>query len=133
MGKKSSKLNKRKTSAFRSLPWKSIFLTLTLVPIIIGLLLILAWALDMEILESQSEVQVGLFFILLGFALSNALQKRSSLAIGWGVLAIADLVVLTWRSVWAQGVALAIGLIGIIFLGIQFYKQYQQDKMEIKK
>ncbi len=130
MSKKFSKKNKRKR---RTSLGRNVILMLTLVPIVIGLLLILAWALDFEILENQSEVQVGLFFILLGFALSNVLQKRFRLAAGWGVLAIADLIVLTWRSVWAQGIAIAVGVIGIIFLGIEFYKQYQQDKGEKSK
>ena len=72
MAKKISKKNKKKK---RSSLGKNILLTLTLVPVVIGFLLILAWALDFEILENQSEIQVGIFFILLGFALSNILQK----------------------------------------------------------
>jgi len=127
MAKNISKTHK-KTAPKRNSPWQNILLTLSLVPLIIGVLLIVAWALDFEILANQSEVQVGLFFILLGFALSNTLQKRFRLAIGWGVLAIADLIVLTWLSVWAQGIAIAVGLVGIIFLVVEFYKQYQQDK-----
>lgn len=107
-------------------------MTLTLVPVVIGLLLILAWALDMEILKNQSEVQVGIFFLLLGFALSNTLQKRFGLAAGWGSLAVANLVILTWWNIWAQVIAGIAGLAGLIFLGTEFYKQYRQDRTEEK-
>jgi len=127
MAKKSSKKNTKKK---RTSPGKNILMMLTLVPIVIGLLLILAWALDLEILANQSEVQVGLFFLLLGFALSNVLQKRLGLAAGWGALAVADLIVLTWWNIWAQTIASIAGLIGLIFLGVEFYKQYQRDKLE---
>ena len=125
-----TKKKKTKQSKKRSSPGKNILMTLTLVPVVIGVLLLGAWAMDLEILENQSEVQVGIFFLLLGFAASNALQKRSRLAIGWGTLAIADLILLTWFSILAQGVAIAVGLIGSVILGIEFYKQYQQNKMD---
>ena len=129
MAKKAPKKNKKKK---RSSLGKNILLTLTLVPVVIGLLLILAWALDLEILENQSEIQVGIFFFLLGFALSNVLQKKYGLAAGWGALAIADLIILTWWNVWAQVIAAVAGLAGLVFLGIEFYKQYRQDKVEEK-
>ena len=127
MSKKLSKKNKRKKRASLG---KNILLTLTLVPIVIGLLLVLAWALDLEILQNQSEAQVGIFFLLAGFSLSNALQKKYRLAVGWGSLAVADLIVLTWWNIWAQAVASIAGLIGLIFLAIEFYRRYQQDKLE---
>ena len=126
------KASKKKKKGKRSSLGKNLLLTLTLVPVVIGLLLILAWALDLEILENQSEIQVGIFFFLLGFALSNVLQKKYGLAAGWGALAIADLIILTWWNVWAQVIAGAAGLAGLIFLGIEFYKQYKKDKAEEK-
>ena len=126
------KASKKKKKGKRSSLGKNLLLTLTLVPVVIGLLLILAWALDLEILENQSEIQVGIFFFLLGFALSNVLQKKYGLAAGWGALAIADLIILTWWNVWAQVIAAVAGLAGLVFLGIEFYKQYRQDKVEEK-
>jgi hypothetical protein len=126
------KASKRKKKRERSSLGKNILLTLTLVPVVLGLLLLLAWALDFEILENQSEIQVGIFFLLLGFALSNVLQKKFGLAAGWGSLAIADLIILTWWNVWAQVTAAIAGLAGLIFLGIEFYKQYRRDKEEEK-
>jgi len=128
------KTKKKQTSKKRSSPGKNILMTLTLVPIIIGVILIGAWALEIEVLKNQSEVTVGVLFFLIGFTASNALQKRYKLAAGWGALAVADLILLTWLSVWAQGVALVVGLIGAVYLGIEFYKQYRQDKeKEAKK
>ena len=131
--KKKNTTNKL-SSKKRSSPGKNILMTLTLVPMIIGVILIGAWALEIEVLKNQSEVTVGVLFFLLGFAASNAFQKRYKLAAGWGALAVADLILLTWLSVWAQGVALVVALIGIVYLGIEFYKQYRRDKeKETKK
>jgi hypothetical protein len=122
--KASKKIKKRKRSSLG----KNILMTLTLVPVVLGLLLILAWALDFEILENQSEIQVGILFLLLGFALSNTLQKKYGLAAGWGSLAVANLIILTWWNLWAQIITGIAGLAGLIFLGIEFYKQYKKDK-----
>ena len=130
MAKKSGSKSIKPSTKKRSSPWMNILLSLSLVPTVLGILLIGAWLLDMNILENQSEVTVGLFFILVGFAASNAFQKRYRLAIGWGLLAVADLILLIWVSLWTQGFALIVGLIGVVFLGIEFYKQYQQNKGE---
>jgi len=125
---------KRKTSKKRSSPGRNVFLALTLVPLVIGIIFVGAWVLDLEILDSlQSQITVGIFFFLLSFTASNAVQKRWTLTIGWGMLAIADIVTLAWLNVIAQVVALILGMIGIILLGIEFYKQYQQGKLKNKQ
>ncbi|HEY4759025.1 MAG TPA: hypothetical protein VIH42_00450, partial [Thermoguttaceae bacterium] len=55
-----------------SSPGKNVFLSLTLVPLVIGIILIGAWVLDLELLEnSQSQITVGIFFFLLAFTASN--------------------------------------------------------------
>jgi hypothetical protein len=127
MANKTSKKSKKRD---RSSLKKNVLMTLTLVPVVLGLLLILAWALDMEILKNQSEVQVGVFFMLFGFALSNLLQMNRGLAAGWGALAIADLIILTWWNLWAQVIASVAGLAGLVFLGIEFFKRFRQDRAE---
>jgi len=128
MAKKSSKKS-RKPSTKQSSPGKNVFLALTLVPLVIGIILIGAWVLDIEFLDTpQSQVTVGIFFFLLAFTTSNAIQKRWRLAAGWGLLAVADIVTLAWLNVAAQVIALCLGLIGLISLGVEFYKQYQQGK-----
>lgn len=128
--KQTRKSNRNIRSKKVSSPGKNILLALTLVPFIIGVILIGAWVLDLELLENpQSQVTVGIFFFLLAFTASNAIQKRWLLVAGWGLLAIADLVTLAWLNLAAQIVALSLGLVGLVLLGTEFYKQYQQGKM----
>jgi hypothetical protein len=130
MAKKSTSKNKKAPPTKKSTPGRNVFLALTLVPLVIGLILIGAWVLDLEILDTpQSQVTVGIFFFLVSFVASNALQKRWRLAAGWGALAVADLVTLAWLNLAAQVLALSVGLIGVILLGIEFYNQYQQNKV----
>ena len=120
---------KSKPSPKRSSPGRNVFLALTLVPLVIGIILIGAWILDIELFDTpQSQVTVGIFFFLLTFTASNAIQKRWRLTTGWGLLAIADIVTLAWLNVAAQVIALGVGVIGLVLLGMEFYKQYQQDK-----
>lgn len=134
MPKKAQKNNKKSSSKQRSSPGKNVFLALTLVPFIIGVILIGAWVLDLELLDNpQSQVTVGIFFFLLAFTASNAVQKRWPLAAGWGLLATADLVTLAWLNLAAQIIAIGAGLIGLLLLGIEFYKQYQQGKKQKNK
>jgi len=134
MAKKSTSKNKKAPPTKKSSPGRNVFLALTLVPLVIGLILVGAWVLDLEILDTpQSQVTVGIFFFLLSFAASNAFQKRWRLAAGWGALAVADLVTLAWLNLAAQIVALGVGLIGAILLGIEFYNQYQQNKVDNAK
>ncbi len=134
MSTKSTSKKKSITSSRRFTPGRNLLLTLTLVPFIIGVLLIGAWLLDIEIFEApQVHVTVGILFFLLSFAISNLLQRRWMLAIGWGLLMVADLIVFAWLHILAQGFALVVGLIGVVFLGIEFYRQYQTNKVEQAK
>ena len=126
---KSSPRNNKLDTEKKSSPGRNVLLTLTLVPLIIGVLLIGAWAEDVLILEDdQSQITIGILFFLLSFATSNALQKRWRLAAGWTLLMCADLVILAWLDVRAQIVAAAFGLVGSVFLAVEFYQQYQQGK-----
>ncbi len=131
MTKRSQSRNKKTSLQGSPSPGKNLLLTLTLVPLIIGILLIGAWVLDILVLNDfQSQVTVGILFFLLSFGASNALQKRWRLAAGWGLLMCADLVLLAWLEVWAQVVAIGIGLIGLILLVMEFYRQYQSGKAQ---
>ena len=113
----------------RPSPGKNVLLSLTLVPMVLGIIFLGAWALDIEILgDIQSQITVGIFFFLLTFTTSNAIQKRWMLASGWGLLAVADIVTLAWLNVTAQVIAITVGLIGVVLLGVEFYKQYQRGK-----
>lgn len=131
MAKKSTSKNKMVTSQRKSNPGHNLLLMLTLVPLVIGMILIAAWVLDIAIFdEPQMHVTVGILFFLLSFAASNILQKRWRLATGWGLLACANLIILAWLHVWTQSIAMLVGLVGLVLLGIEFYRQYQLGKAE---
>ena len=126
MTKKSISKNKQSDPQRRSTLGGNLLLTLTLVPLVIGIILIIAWALDISIFdEPQLHVTVGILFFLFSFTASNVLQKRWMLAAGWGLLMSADIIILAWLHVWAQSAALVVGLSGVVLLGIEFYRQYQ--------
>jgi len=126
--------NTKATRQSLAAPGCNLLLALTLVPLIIGALLIGAWVLDILIFEdAQSQITVAFLFFLLGFAASNAMQKRWRLAAGWGLLMLADLVILAWLDVRAQTVAIGFGGVGVVFLAIEFYSQYQQGRVEKEK
>ena len=128
---KKARRNNKPGDSMASSPGRNVFLMLTLVPLVVGVIFIGAWALDMSIVEDpQSQVIIGILFILLSFAASNALQKRWRLAAGWGLLMLSDLVLLVWLELWAQIVAIVLGLVGLAFLAMEFYTQYQQGKLE---
>ncbi len=121
-------LAKRKSEKEPAL-WKNILLTLTLVPMVVGILMIGAWALDILFWEdAQAQVVVGFLFILISFAISNALQKRWRLAAGWSLLAVSDLIVLIWLNVTIQIVALVIGSIGLLIIIFEFILQWKKNK-----
>lgn len=131
MAKKSKQKYTRTAAQKRSGLGKNLLLTLTLVPLVIGVLLIGTWVLDILVLDDfQSQITVGVLFFLLSFAASNALQKKWRLAAGWGLLMCADLVLMGWLEVWAQVTALGVGLIGLILLLIEFYRQYRSGGLE---
>ena len=129
MAKRSTTKNKKTPPTKKSTPGRNVFLALTLVPLVIGLILVGAWMLDIEIFDNpQSQVTVGIFFFLVSFSASNAMQKRWRLTAGWGALAIADIVTLAWLNLAAQIVALGVGLVGAVMLGLEFYNQYQLNR-----
>ena len=128
--------NKTKRGARRETKrsWRSLLMALTLVPMMFGVGLIVAWALDIYIFgDPESQPLIGVLFILLGFAASNALQKNRDLAIGWFLLALADLVSLVFAYFWAQITALIVGLAGLGFLIVGFYQRYKEDQAKTKK
>ena len=109
--------------------WVKLLLTLTLVPMVIGILLIGAWALDMIFWEDpQAQMIIGFLFILASFAASNALQRRWRLAAGWFLLAISDLIILIWLNVTVQIVALALGVIGLFIIILEFIMQWKKKQ-----
>lgn len=114
--------------------WTRLLLALTIVPMVLGFLLIGAWALDLYVFdEPQSQTLVGILFILFSFAASNALQKKRDLAIGWSLLTVADLVLLLWVELWAQILALIAGVVGLGFVLVVFYRRWNEEQAKTKK
>lgn len=108
---------------------KPILLALTLVPLVAGVLLIAAWSLDIALLaDLDSQLWVGVLFILVSFALSNLFQKRWGLFIGWCLIAISDILLLSILNFTVQVIAIAIGVVGVILVLIGFYRVYRQQK-----
>ena len=101
--------------------WVKLGLALTLVPLIAGALFILLWAFDMILWEdSLAQALIGVLFILFSFAANNAFQRKWILAAGWGLLGVADLLLLTSMDLRWQIPALMAGFIGagLILYGI---------------
>jgi hypothetical protein len=103
---------------------KNVFLALTLVPLVAGIFLIIAWAIDWNLIgDLESQIWIGVLFLLLSFTLSNLIQQRWLLFWGWLLLTIADFIFLIWVNLYAQIIAALIGIIGASFLAFRFYQQ----------
>lgn len=117
MTKQSSKLSSASRPSDQLRPWPKRFLSLSLVPIIAGVVLIALWALDINVIgSSDSQPLVGLFFVLLGFMMSNAFQKLWRLALGWLLIAAADILLLIPAQDAVRYAAIAIGAVGLVLL-----------------
>lgn len=131
MSKKTSKSNPNVRAKPLRSPGRNLLMTLTLVPLVVGIILIGAWVLDINIFDDpQPQIIVGIFFFLLSFTASNAVQRKWIISGSWGLLAIADIITLIWLNVAAQTVAILIGIAGLVLLGVQFYRQYQMGKRQ---
>lgn len=135
MAAKSVKKNRKRTKrASKSKNSNNILLSLTLVPMVIGGLLIGAWAIDIYIFDApETQTLTGMLFILFSFAASNILQKKKNLAIGWSLLTVADVVLLLWVELWAQIVAIIAGVVGAGFILYVFYLRWQEERNKAKK
>ena len=93
--------------------WVKLGLALTLVPLIAGVLFIILWALDMILWDDPlAQALIGVLFILFSFAANNAFQRKWILAAGWGLLSVADLLLLTSMDLRWQIPAMLAGFIG---------------------
>jgi hypothetical protein len=111
--------------------WIRVLLALTLAPLILGVALIGAWSLDITLIgDLESQIFIGLFLILFSFTLSNLLQKKWGLFAGWGLLTIADLLLLRLVDLRVQIIALALAAIGMGFLIMEFYRQFRRQSQQ---
>lgn len=114
--------------------WSRVLLAMTLVPMVIGVLLILAWGLDLNIWEPpESQVWVGIIFILLSFSASNVLQRKWYLAAGWFLLGVADFIFLRWIAIGFQIIAGGMAVIGVSLLLFEFYRQWRRQRSRGKQ
>lgn len=122
--------SKKSTSKEHSrLPRQSIFLALSLVPLIAGAIFIIAWAMDWDLVGAgENQHYLGLLFILLSFTLSNLAQQKWLLAAGWATLTVADLLLLTQPVLNVQVPALVLAGVGLVLLAIEFYRTFQRNQ-----
>lgn len=128
-------LNRSRKSSRKDRPaWSKLLLTLTLVPMVMGILLILSWALEFDLWGApEDQIVVGFLFILFSFAASNAVQRNWRLAGGWALLTIADLLVLSWLQVWVQVLSMLAGLAGLALIAIEFVQRYREQQKVRKR
>jgi hypothetical protein len=120
----------KKTSAnpsprARSRPFSigTVLLSLTLVPLVAGVLMIAAWALDIALFEPlDSQLWIGILCILVSFTLSNLLQKRWGLFAGWLLLSTADVLLLKFVDLPVQVIAIVLGVLGVILLAVASFR-----------
>ena len=127
MPKRSNKISSTSRSPAQPRTWSQRLLSLSLVPIVAGVVLIGTWALDISVIGSlDNQPLVGLFFILLGFALSNMFQKLWRLAVGWALIALADILLLVPAQDVVRYAAIAIGIVGLLCLIVEIAVRVRQ-------
>jgi hypothetical protein len=128
------KLTKKSPKSKETRPaWINLILALTLVPLVAGVLLIAAWALDWDITGSlENQIYVGILFLLTSFAVSNLVQKRWLLGTGWVLLMLADILFLFWLNPSTQTFAAILGVAGAGMIGFQYFQQIAQGAAQKK-
>lgn len=113
MSKRSQPVSTRKPAPSSRPGWVKLALALTLVPLVAGLLFILLWAIDVYLWpDPLAQALIGVLFILFSFAANNALQLKWVAAGGWGLLSVADLLLLTSLDLRWQIPAIVAGFAG---------------------
>lgn len=115
--------------------WKRVFLLNTIIPLVLGLLLIAGALVDIVVLWGSALEQglLGGALILASFAASNALEKKWSLAIGWALLAPTVWLV-GQPELWVRVVAYILGGLGLFFLSREFMRRFwEQEQRKARK
>jgi len=107
--------------------WHQILSVLALVPLLVGSLLILTALTGFLVWPTAWEqVIIGGLYVLVSFALSNALQKQWRLTLGWLLLVGAIWLGLIWPVLEVRiGVAALVGL-AIALLSREFLRRRHQ-------
>lgn len=123
MTKRSTPKSKKRTTPNTQPNWVKLALALTLVPLVAGILFIILWAIDIYLWDDPlAQALVGVLFILISFSANNALQRKWVPAAGWGLLFLADLLLLTSMDLRLQIPALIAGFAGA---GLLLYEVVQ--------
>ncbi len=105
-----------------------ILLTLSLAPLIGGILLIAAWSLDIVVVGAlEAQIYLGALMILISFLLFNLVQRQWILAAGWLLLIISNWLFLSRADLRIQGVAIFLGVIGLALLFFEFIRRLRQQ------
>lgn len=124
---KPKKTTKRAEKTERS-PIANVLLTLTLIPSISGVILIILWALEISPWgDLENQLVVATLMILFGFAASNAVQRKWTSAAGWFLLMIGDALLLSILDVRLQILAALLALMGLILLIYELVIRLQQQ------
>lgn len=113
MSKRSLPKSKSKSASTSQPGWVKLALALTLVPLVAGIVFIILWAIDVYLWpDPLAQALIGVLFILFSFAANNALQRKWIAAGGWGLLSLADLLLLTTLDLRLQIPAIVAGFAG---------------------
>lgn len=115
--------------------WKKWLLTLSLVPLVVGVILIFAWAIDWDMWGAlEDQIVIGTLFLFFGFGLTNVLQSHWELAAGWLLLMVADWMVLAAVNTGIQRIGMVLGVGGLIILGFEYFRRIAQNrKKQVRK
>ena len=107
--------------------WPQILSVLALVPLLVGSLLILTALTGFLVWPTVWEqVIMGSLYVLVSFALSNALQKQWRLTLGWLLLGAAIWVGLVWSVIEVRIVAAVLAGLGTALISKEFLRRRQQ-------
>ncbi len=113
--------------------WRKALLMLTVVPLVGGILLILAALFEVSLWGSLTEQAIlGVLYIMASFAASNLLQTLWLPGGGWLLLTIAAWLSLSRPEAWVRYLAIAFAAAGVLLLSGEFLKRFweRQGKKE---
>jgi hypothetical protein len=109
-------------------PWLNMLLMLSLVPMLGGFLIAAATAVGLVFMGSgEAQAMVGSIFMLGGFTLVNALQKKWLLALGWGLPGLGLWILTTASTDLHQAIGFGLMSAGILLLVYEIAKTLREQ------
>ena len=113
--------------------WRQGLVLLALMPAALGILLIVCAGFDFLVWDTvREQVAMGGFYILLTFALSNAVQKDWKLAAGWITVGVAAWLALNRPEMEAKVAAAVLIGLAVALLTAEFLRRRRQYLSEKK-